>query len=52
LEGEVQVVEQLGNETQILVFKFVGANILRVWLNFEERRNPSRRSSSGISATS
>ena len=26
----------------ILVFKFVGANILRVWLNFEERRNPTQ----------
>ncbi|MCR1111555.1 hypothetical protein MOQ33_31540, partial [Escherichia coli] len=23
-------------------FKFVGANILRVWLNFEERRNPTQ----------
>ncbi|MCV5084882.1 hypothetical protein OFB78_30250, partial [Escherichia coli] len=21
---------------------FVGANILRVWLNFEERRNPTQ----------
>lgn len=26
----------------IQVFKFVGANILRVWLNFEERRNPTQ----------
>lgn len=26
----------------ILVFKFIGANILRVWLNFEERRNPTQ----------
>lgn len=26
----------------IPVFKFVGANILRVWLNFEERRNPTQ----------
>lgn len=26
----------------ILVFKLVGANILRVWLNFEERRNSTQ----------
>ena len=26
----------------ILVFKFVGANLLRIWINFEERRNPTQ----------
>ncbi|NUU65124.1 hypothetical protein HQN64_03270 [Enterobacteriaceae bacterium BIT-l23] len=24
----------------ILVFKFIGANLLRIWINFEERRQP------------
>ncbi|EHC71640.1 hypothetical protein LTSEMON_6254, partial [Salmonella enterica subsp. enterica serovar Montevideo str. S5-403] len=26
----------------ILLFKFIGANLLRVWINIEERRHPAQ----------
>ncbi|MDI8745884.1 hypothetical protein MJM83_26880, partial [Salmonella enterica subsp. enterica serovar Montevideo] len=26
----------------ILLFKFIGANLLRIWINIEERRHPAQ----------